>query len=229
MPMTWAEVAALNPIYLNLGGGAHCRPDPAYAQYVAVDLVPQAPFAVAHDLRRPVPLPDGAVGRILSEHFLEHLAPGELPGVLAECHRLLKPGGLFRLAVPDYGHPRRRACLRQGRDPRRPDHRTLTTYPQLRELIQGSPFRQGSFYHYWEGDVFVERPIDYALGFVRRTPDHDPRNQCRGLAGRLGRMVRDLGEYARHGAGTRAIHLETRRYHRLAVTSIVVDLVKAPG
>lgn len=227
--MTWQEVAALSPIFLNLGGGAHCRPDPAYSRYVAVDLVPRAEFAVAHDLRRPVPLADGSVARILSEHFLEHLEPEALPGVLSECHRLLAPGGLFRLAVPDYGHPRRRHCLAKGRDPRRADHRTLTTYPQLRALIAGSPFRDGDFLHYWDGDRFVERPIDYTLGFVRRTPDHDPRNQCRGLTGQLARTVRDLGEYARHGLGTREIHLQTRRYHRLAVTSIVVDLVKQPG
>lgn len=226
MALTWPAIAEFNPIYLNLGGGRDCHPRPEYQHYVAVDLVPRSDFAVPHDLSQAIPLRDGSVSRILSEHFLEHIDEQAIATVLRECHRLLKPGGIARLAVPDYGHPRLRYCLALGRDPNRHDHVTLTTYAMLKSMIAASPFRTGRFYHYWDGDTFVAEPIDYSLGYVRRTPDNHPHNRCLGIRQQCGRLVRDLGEYVRHGTATTALHIETRRYHRLAVTSIVVDLVR---
>lgn len=227
MALTWQAISRLDPIYLNLGGGRDCHPRPEYQHYIAVDLVPRSDFAVAQDLRRHIPLPDESVTRILSEHFLEHVDEQAIATVLRECYRLLKPGGLARIAVPDYGHPRLRYCLDSGRDPNRHDHVTLPTYATVKALIEASPFRTGRFYHYWDGDTFVAEPIDYSMGYVLRTPDNHPNNQTRGFRQRCGRLARDLGEYVRHGTGTTWMHLETRRYHRLAVTSIVVDLVRA--
>ena len=227
MALTWQAIAHFNPICLNLGGGHDCHPLPEYQHYVAVDLVPRSDFAVAQDLSQPIPLADGCVSRILSEHFLEHVEVATIAHVLRECHRLLKPGGVARLAVPDYGHPRSRHCLVLGRDPNRHDHVTLLTYPMLSRLIEASPFRTGRFYHYWVGDRFVAERIDYSLGYVRRTPDNHPHNHCRGFRQKCGRIARDLGEYVRHGTRTTALHLNTRRYHPLAVTSMVVDLVKS--
>lgn len=226
MALTWNEIARRDPLRLNLGCGNGCHPDPRYEHYVCVDLHPQAACAVQHDLTRPMPLPDGSVDRIVSEHFLEHVDATSITRIFAECHRLLRPGGLARFAVPDYDHPRDRHCLRLGHDPRRRDHVTLPTKALLGELIAASPFRSGRFYHYWEGETFVEHPIDYRLGYVLRTPDNDPRNLCRGLHQRLGRGVRDLGTWLRFGIYARSVHRDTRRYHRLAVTSIVFDLLR---
>jgi predicted SAM-dependent methyltransferase len=227
MSLAWSSIAAMDPIYLNLGGGRDCHPRPEYRHYVAVDMVPRAEFAVAHDLGKPIPLADGSVSRILSEHFLEHVDEQVIATVLRESHRLLKPGGIARFAVPDYGHPRKRYCLALGRDPTRHDHVTLTTYDRMRALIAASPFGSGHFYHYWDGDRFVAEPVDYSQGYVRRTPDNHPHNQCRGFRQRCGRLLRDIGEYVRHGTGTTALHRETRRYHRLAITSLIVDLQKS--
>ena len=224
MPLSWTEVVQRDSVYLNLGGGTDCHPRPNYENYVAVDLEPRGEFAVAQDLSKTIPLPDQSVNRILSEHFLEHIDEQAIVTVLRESHRLLKPGSVARIAVPDYGHPRARHCLALGRDPRRRDHITLTTYPLIKALIAASPFRIARFHHYWDGDRFVDEPIDYSLGYIRRTPDNDPNNHSRGFRRKLGRLVRDIGEYVRHGTGTTAMHLETRRYHRLAVTSLVVDL-----
>jgi predicted SAM-dependent methyltransferase len=54
------------------------------------------------DLRRPLPWPEASAARIYSEHFVEHLAyPGELEPFLAECIRVLRPGGLFEAGMPD--------------------------------------------------------------------------------------------------------------------------------
>jgi predicted SAM-dependent methyltransferase len=53
------------------------------------------------DVTRGLPLPTASMRGIFSEHCLEHLPFGAVPAVLAECWRVLKPGGVFRLIVPD--------------------------------------------------------------------------------------------------------------------------------
>jgi len=46
---------------------------------------------------------DGAAARIHCEHFLEHLQYEHARRFLAECHRVLEPGGWLRVIVPDAG------------------------------------------------------------------------------------------------------------------------------
>jgi predicted SAM-dependent methyltransferase len=54
------------------------------------------------DLRRPLPLGDGSCREIYSEHVFEHIAfPHDARALLAECRRLLEPGGRLGLGVPD--------------------------------------------------------------------------------------------------------------------------------
>jgi predicted SAM-dependent methyltransferase len=55
------------------------------------------------DLRRPLPLPPGSVEAIFHEHLLEHLPAAEGLSLTRECHRLLRPGGILRIGVPDFG------------------------------------------------------------------------------------------------------------------------------
>lgn len=45
---------------------------------------------------------DGSVDLIYSCHMLEHLPRNEVEDVLKEWHRVLKPGGILRLAIPDF-------------------------------------------------------------------------------------------------------------------------------
>ncbi len=224
--MEWTDAARRDPLWLNLGGRRDCHPHPLYVNYISVDAGPPAQYTVQHDLSKRVPLPAGSVDRILSEHFLEHLPVEAIAFVLSECHRLLKPGGIARFATPDYEHPQKKRYLEQGRDPTRRDHVTLTTAPLLRELIAASPFGTARFHQYWEGRRFVHGPIDYSLGYVRRTPENDARNRCTGPWQRLGRWGRDLGMLARRGPFVERVDFETRKYHSLASTSVVFDLVR---
>ena len=58
------------------------------------------------DLRRPLPFRNGSATAIYSEHFFEHLEyPAETSVFLAESLRILKPGGRFRVGVPDTEWP----------------------------------------------------------------------------------------------------------------------------
>ena len=53
------------------------------------------------DLAQPLPYPDGAFEAVFGSHVLEHLTPGEAESLLGELHRVLRPGGIVRIAVPD--------------------------------------------------------------------------------------------------------------------------------
>ncbi|NJO06324.1 MAG: methyltransferase domain-containing protein [Chloroflexaceae bacterium] len=55
-----------------------------------------------YDCRKHLPFPDGSVRGIFCEHFFEHLDyTEEVPIFLSECARVLQPGGVLRLIVPD--------------------------------------------------------------------------------------------------------------------------------
>lgn len=46
-------------------------------------------------------LADGAMDGIYASHVLEHLYAHEVPGALAECHRVLNDTGIFVMTSPD--------------------------------------------------------------------------------------------------------------------------------
>ncbi len=104
-------LATKRPLRLNLGSGF--RPTPGW---INVDLSDSADLAL--DLREPLPFPDGSVREIYTEHFFEHLSYPNLDDstawqletatsrsdaltFLRECLRVLEPGGLFDIVVPD--------------------------------------------------------------------------------------------------------------------------------
>ena len=59
------------------------------------------PSITVHDLRKPFPWRSGSASAIYSSHTLEHLTRDEGRHFLRECHRVLRPGGVIRIAVPD--------------------------------------------------------------------------------------------------------------------------------
>jgi len=54
-----------------------------------------------HNLVKPFPWKSGSASCVYSSHTLEHLSRAEGQGFLRECHRVLQPGGLVRIVVPD--------------------------------------------------------------------------------------------------------------------------------
>lgn len=57
---------------------------------------------VVHDLRRGLPWPDASVDAVYSSHVLEHIDRDQAGGFLAESLRVLRPGGVIRVVVPDF-------------------------------------------------------------------------------------------------------------------------------
>jgi len=57
---------------------------------------------VVHDLRKGIPYPAESVGAVYHSHFLEHLDRPHARSFLLEVLRVLKPGGIQRIVVPDF-------------------------------------------------------------------------------------------------------------------------------
>ena len=53
------------------------------------------------DIVQGLPVPDGSVQGIYASHVLEHLSHADFWTALDHTFRLLRPGGIFRLVVPD--------------------------------------------------------------------------------------------------------------------------------
>jgi SAM-dependent methyltransferase len=59
------------------------------------------PNILAHDLSRGLPLPDESVDVVYHSHVLEHIDRDHVAAFQAEVRRVLKPGGVQRIVVPD--------------------------------------------------------------------------------------------------------------------------------
>jgi predicted SAM-dependent methyltransferase len=81
---------------LNVGCGGR-----RIAGYTGVDAVAERSAAEIIARADAIPLPDGSVEEIMAIHLIEHVHPWEAPDLLREWHRLLMPGGLLVLELPD--------------------------------------------------------------------------------------------------------------------------------
>ncbi len=87
---------AAGPVLLNLGCAGHFHP-----VWMNVDIASPHPAVMDHNLLDGIPLPDATCDAVYHSHMLEHLPKWQVPGFLAECHRVTRPGGVIRVAVPD--------------------------------------------------------------------------------------------------------------------------------
>jgi SAM-dependent methyltransferase len=98
---------------LNVGCGNRRLPG-----YTGVDAI-QRPAADIVAPAHAIPLPDGCASEVLAVHLVEHVFSWEVPQLLAEWRRLLKPGGVLVLEMPDLMKCARN--LVEGRAGRKPD------------------------------------------------------------------------------------------------------------
>lgn len=84
------------PALLNLGCGGQFHDD-----WVNADVAPATYQVMACDAAHGLAFPDGAFDAVYHSHMLEHVPPDHVPALLRECRRVLKPGGVLRIAVPD--------------------------------------------------------------------------------------------------------------------------------
>ena len=70
--------------------------------WVNVDCYANKGVNCLFDARKRLPFPSNSARAIFTEHFFEHIDyTEEVPYFLSECLRVLKPGGVLRIIVPD--------------------------------------------------------------------------------------------------------------------------------
>ena len=164
-----------------------------YKHFIGLSLLQGNDRQIKHDVTKALPLPDNSIDGYQSEDVFEHIEMNELPAVIDEIYRVLKPGASFRLALPDYRcdllHNR---TLRNSEgvilfDPEgggkyidgkviRGGHVWFPTYELVKGVLDKTQFKNVIFYHYYDQDgQGVTKSIDYSKGYVMRTPDHDNR------------------------------------------------------
>ncbi|MGA2837662.1 MAG: methyltransferase domain-containing protein [Acidimicrobiales bacterium] len=132
-----------SPLRLHLGSGGNNIPG-----WVNIDLV-GATADVAWDLRRPLPFPDRAASAVFLEHVLEHMTVAEGMAVLRHAFRVLAPGGVIRVGVPDAGLYARSYAGGDGTlDELRPGRPT-------RMLALGEVFQEHGHVSAWDGETLV--------------------------------------------------------------------------
>jgi SAM-dependent methyltransferase len=151
---------------------------------------------IGHDATEPLPLPDNYLDIYQSEDVFEHLEYDKLGRVFDEIYRTLKPGGIFRLSVPDYGcdlYAARSVRNEVGEIEFDPGgggawidgeviaggHLWFPTYVLVKDLFDKSRFGVGGeveFLQYTTPDgQFVMKPIDFSVGYIQRVPGNDLR------------------------------------------------------
>jgi len=82
--------------YYNLGCGKRYHPS-----WTNIDIASRGKGVIRHDLSQGIPAADSSVDVIYSSAVLEHIRLQHVQPFLRECFRVLKPGGIIRIAVPD--------------------------------------------------------------------------------------------------------------------------------
>ena len=81
---------------LNLGCGKRYLPG-----CTNIDFVSHGKGVVSHNLLKGIPFADNTFDIVYHSHFLEHLSRSDALFLTRECYRVLKPGGIIRIVVPD--------------------------------------------------------------------------------------------------------------------------------
>lgn len=82
--------------YLNLGCGSRF-----IESWVNIDFVSNSRHVKAHNLISGIPAADNSFDVVYHSHVLEHFAKGDGEKFIKECFRVLKPGGIIRVVVPE--------------------------------------------------------------------------------------------------------------------------------
>lgn len=72
-----------------------------HSAWINIDANPASEDIAKHDVTSGLPFDCSSFDACYCSHLLEHLTTDEAHFLLTEIHRILKPGGIFRVVVPD--------------------------------------------------------------------------------------------------------------------------------
>lgn len=156
------------PRGLNLGSGSNL-----IEGMLNVDIDPRADSWC--DLTRPLAFPDEAFDVISSEEVLEHVDEVQGARLLAECWRVMKPGGRIHIATPGLDYFAARVA---EKDPEgeainaifyEHGHRFIYSQQRLEKALSSAGFAGVTFYGYKDPAALLGQHDSHADRF-----DHDP-------------------------------------------------------
>ena len=152
---------------------------------------------INHDIRETYPLPDNSIYGYEAEEVFEYIDKEDLPNVLNEIYRILKPGGCCRISVADYNSPyvRRRSLM--------DSHGQIIfdaagggsyglegvidggqiyfpTYDSFSEILNASKFKKIDWLCYYTDDgVLIKKYIPMKNGYLNRvTNEQNESDYC---------------------------------------------------
>ena len=81
---------------INIGCGSRFNEN-----WINVDIQPVNNRIIAHDISNELPFTDNYFDVVYHSHVIEHLQRDKVAVFLEDCYRVLKPGGILRIAAPD--------------------------------------------------------------------------------------------------------------------------------
>ena len=94
---------------------------------------------LVHDLRKGIPVADQSADLVYHSHVLEHCDRDAVPNFFAEIQRVLKPGGIHRIVVPDlerYARDYLASLQRSDSDPDARGHHDSSVSNMLLQMVR---------------------------------------------------------------------------------------------
>lgn len=123
----------------------------------------------------PLAYPDNSADEIRASHVLEHFAWSEVPKVLADWYRVLKPGGVLKVAVPNMrwiaehiDDPLALAYTMGGQTDSDDFHKSAFTAERLTRTMKAAGFEEGG---QWTSEIQDCASLPVSLNLVGVKPE----------------------------------------------------------
>lgn len=173
---------------LNLGCGNRYHPE-----WVNVDFYSTGPGVISCNLNLALPFDDNSFDAVYHSHLLEHFPKCYAPKFTGECFRILRPGGIIRVVVPDleqivrvYLNLLEKADQGDDEACKRYDWIMIEMFDQMVRTYPG-----GKMLEYWKQnpmraeDFVIERvgsEVLNNLAILRNTSNSAPHNETEKIA-----------------------------------------------
>lgn len=105
------------------------------------------------DAGKPFPFPNESFDFVFSEHLFEHLTYPQAMNMLKESYRVLKPGGVIRIATPNL-----QFLIGLYQEPKKPIHKEYIEYTATKEWLPPTPvFVINRFHTAWGHQIVYDK------------------------------------------------------------------------
>jgi predicted SAM-dependent methyltransferase len=163
------RIRAAGPLNVVIGGGERDYDDWIKTDREVLDITQPRDWRALFE--------PNSIDRLLCEHVLEHLSDEECRTALAECHRYVKRGGIFRVAVPD-GYRRDAEYVAEVAPPNA-GHKQLFTIDTFVPLLADAGFSVTPLEYFDAREEFHADAWDEREGFVARSVRFDSQERFR--------------------------------------------------